>query len=139
MPSLNHSFMKFTYRMSEKPKWDFKICEQCLLQFYMDINSSLLIRNLQYMLALNKHDIQWTCTQIFLLKARKSDSTDALTNINNIKDSNNSTKPRMMYDAWSDMRQMHWQFSYNLIISSLKIISWNPNITTLFFSCIDSF
>lgn len=121
MPSLNHSFMKFTYRMSEKPKWDFKICEQCLLQFYMDINSSLLIRNLQYMLALNMHDIQWISNtnilalRCFLLKARKSDSTDALTNINNIKDSNNSTKPRMMYDAWSDMRQMHWQFSYNLI------------------------
>lgn len=29
--------------------WDFKIREGCLLQFYTDINSSPLIRNLQFL------------------------------------------------------------------------------------------
>lgn len=37
----------FSLHLSEKLKRDFKICDMCSLWFYVDINSCLLIRNLQ--------------------------------------------------------------------------------------------
>lgn len=49
-------FSKFHYslHLSKKSKWDFKIHEMFFLLFYLDINSSNLIRNAQYLLCLTR-------------------------------------------------------------------------------------
>lgn len=44
------AFLMFSLHMSEKQKQDFKkIHKMCFLQFFADINSLLLFRNLQYL------------------------------------------------------------------------------------------
>lgn len=47
-PNFYYNFFQFT-SFKKKLKPDFKICEKCFSRFYADINTSRIIRNLQYL------------------------------------------------------------------------------------------